>query len=354
MILMPTVSVIIPVYNAERFLVQAVESILRQTYQDFELIVVDDGSPDQSMAMIAQLGSAKIRCLRTPQQGGPSGARNWGIRHARGQFIAFLDADDVALPLRLEKQVAFLIQHPNVGLLGTWAEIIGEQGQLAADQWAFSPEPSAHLPVNLLFHNRFIGSSVMLRAELATAQGFDPTLHLAEDYDLWVRLAQLTACAILPEKLVQYRIHPHSLSYGKTSQMRQSTRLIVRNQLAALGVAATEAALTDHINIGKLQLADNLAAWQATANWLQQLAVANQTAKVYEPAALSGAFGHLWFHAATFYCRYGWPACQILLRSPITHWLPVNQQFKLLALGIKYSLTNLKIHWGGKPKDSTN
>jgi Glycosyl transferase family 2 len=335
---MPTVSVIMPVYNAERFVAQAVASVLAQTFQDFELLIIDDGSTDHSLAQVTQFGSVKVRCLRTPTHAGASQARNLGLAQAQGQFIAFLDADDVAKPDRLQKQIDFLAQHPNVGLLGTWADVIDEVGQLAPRQWTFSPEPSAHLPVNLLFHNRFILSSVMLRAELVQAEQFDPQFQLAEDYDLWVRLARRTACAILPERLVGYRA-VQGLSHQRAGEMTANTRQIVRRQLAELGLTVTEEALGQHIRLGKLELETGLAALQASAQWLAQLMAANQQKARYAPRAFHSALGHLWFHAFTYYTGAGWRAVRILSQSPLTRCLPVNQQFRLWALLVKHSLS---------------
>jgi glycosyltransferase involved in cell wall biosynthesis len=340
---MPTVSVIMPVYNAERYVAQAVASLLAQTWQDFELLIIDDGSTDASRSVVDQFGPEKIRLLHPPAHVGVAQARNLGLAAATGEFIAFLDADDVALPQRLARQVAFLRQHPAVGLLGSWAQVIDEAGQPAAAQWAFAPEPGPHLPVNLLFHNRFITSSVMLRAAHLRTPHFAPELNVAEDYDYWARLAHQTGCAILPEKLVQYRAHPAGQGQAHASDMRHHTRQIVRRQLAALGLYPTDDELERHIALGKLQLAEGPAHLRPLADWLGCLHQANARTHVYPARALAGALGHLWFHALSFYCRYGWPVAWAA-RSKLTLGLPLAQQLRVWAWLAKHL-----IGWPGPP-----
>jgi glycosyltransferase involved in cell wall biosynthesis len=334
---MPTVSVVMPVYNAERYVAQAVASVLAQTWPDFELIIIDDHSTDASMSVLGQFGSGKIRWLRPPAHVGVAQARNLGLEATTGEFIAFLDADDVALPQRLARQVAYLRRHPAVGLLGSWAQIIDQAGLPAAQQWAFSPEPNHHLPVNLLFHNRFVTSSVMLRAAHLRAPYFAPELATAEDYDYWTRLARHTECAILPEKLVQYRTHPAGQGQALASDMRHQARQIVRRQLAALGLYPTDDELERHIALGKLQLAEGSEHLRPLAQWLGQLHQANARSHVYPPQAFAGALGHLWFHALSYYCRYGrqvaWAA-----RSELTRRLPQAQQLRVWAWLAKRSV----------------
>jgi glycosyltransferase involved in cell wall biosynthesis len=340
---MPAVSIVMPVYNAERYVAQAVASVLAQTWHDWELIIIDDHSTDASMSVVGQFGPEGIRLLRPPAHVGVAQARNLGLEVATGEFIAFLDADDVALPQRLARQVAYLRRLPAVGLLGSWAEIIDQVGLPAARQWEFSPEPSQHLPVNLLFHNRFITSSVMLRAAHLRPPYFAPELATAEDYDYWVRLARHTECAILPEKLVQYRTHPAGQGQELASDLRHQARQVVRRQLAALGLHPADDELDRHIALGKLQLAEGPVHLRPLADWLGRLHQANARTHVYPPQALAGALGHLWFHALSFYCRYGWPVAWAA-RSKLTLGLPLAQQVRVWAWLAKHL-----IGWPGPP-----
>jgi glycosyltransferase involved in cell wall biosynthesis len=205
----PKVSVIMPVYNAEKYVGEAIESILNQTFQDFELILVEDHSTDQSFALIQKIKSNKIKVLQTSENSGAAISRNLGITKAQGEYIAFLDADDWAYPTRLEKQVNFLNQNASTGMVGTWAEIINEKGQLINEfVWNI---PQSQIAPRMLFHNCFVTSSVMLRREAALFL-FNNQYVPAEDYELWKRISYKMQVGILREKLVKYLEHSQGIS----------------------------------------------------------------------------------------------------------------------------------------------
>lgn len=209
----PLVSVIMPVYNAERYLRLAIESILAQSFIDFEMILIDDGSTDDSAAIIKayQQKDKRIILLQHAQNTGIVSALNDGIGLAKGQFIARMDADDISQPERLKKQVEFLEQRPDVGVLGSWAEIIDEnecrRGSVEI--------PTTHIQLTweMCFRCPIIHPSVMVRREILLSVGGYRTTHPhAEDYELWVRIAPLIKFANLPEYLLQLRKHTANIS----------------------------------------------------------------------------------------------------------------------------------------------
>jgi len=202
----PRVSVVLPVYNGERTLARTVASVLAQTFTDFELLVVDDGSTDGSRAVLAGFDDPRLRVLGFANAG-HSASRNRGIRAARAPLVAFIDADDLWLPGKLERQVAALEARPAAALAYAWTDCID-----AADAWVGT---GSHVRVDgpaferLLVRN-FLdnGSTPLVRAAaLAEAGGFDEALPAAEDWDLWLRLAWRHEFACVPEVLVLYRIH---------------------------------------------------------------------------------------------------------------------------------------------------
>lgn len=215
---MLAVSVVMPVYNAERFLGEAIESILAQSFEDFELIAIDDGSTDGSAEILDRYahGEARVRVMRREHERLPA-TLNYGCARAEGRYIARMDADDIALPERFERQVEFLDAHPRVAIAGTQIERIWEDGTRM--DVANVPLGHAEIAANLqrvccLYH-----PTVMMRtAALRALGGYRGAFYTAEDHDLWLRAAEQHELANLPEILLRYRIHRGALSFEKLEQ----------------------------------------------------------------------------------------------------------------------------------------
>ena len=201
-----------PVYNAEAYLREAIESLLYQTFQDFELLIINDGSTDRSEAIIAGVVDPRIRLVSQTNQG-LAAALNRGIQLAQGRYLARQDADDLSLPARLERQVAFLDANPDHGLIGTWAEIWSERTRTG--RYHRHPVHDDILRFNLLFDSFFVHSSVMIRKDLFDVVGMYATEQdrQPEDFELWSRIVRngRFKVANIPEVLVVYREVPTSI-----------------------------------------------------------------------------------------------------------------------------------------------
>ena len=224
----PRISVIMPVRDGARWLGEAIASVQAQTLTDFELIIIDDGSADLSaeLSAAAERSDPRIRLIRQAREGLVA-ALNCGLAAARGALIARLDADDRAHPLRLQRQSDHLEAHPEIGLLGTWAGRIDERGSLRG---ALQPPAAPEELAALLPHtNPFVHSSVMLREGILRDVGpYRTAFEGAEDYDLWLRVSEVAEVANLPERLLQYRVHPASASCRVAARQLFSTRLAQR------------------------------------------------------------------------------------------------------------------------------
>ena len=197
---MPRVSVIIPTYNRASLVQEAVASVLAQTYRDFELLVVDDGSTDGTLEALASF-AGEIRVLSLPVRRGVSGARNAGIAAAQGEWLAFLDADDLWLPEKLARQMAFMEAHPQL-LLSQTEEIWVRRG-LRVNPPRSHAKAGGDIFLRSLERCLVSPSAVVLHRRLLDAHGgFDEALPAAEDYDLWLRLAWRYEVGLLPEPLV--------------------------------------------------------------------------------------------------------------------------------------------------------
>lgn len=234
----PKVSVIMPVRDGERWVSEAIRSVRDQTLAAFELVVIDDGSTDATPDILVAAAAADPRIVVLQQQrDGLVAALNRGLAAARAPLIARLDADDVALPDRLARQVDHMAAHPGVVLLGGWATIIDEQGRPKGREMRPSPK---NLRATLMKKSPFIHPTVMFRAEAAhRVGGYHAAFEAGEDYDFWLRLADVGEIAILPELLIRYREHGGSVT--RTRQLRQ----IYSARLAKLAAAERHAGRPD-------------------------------------------------------------------------------------------------------------
>lgn len=209
----PAVTVLLPVYNGGRHLRPAIDSILAQSFTDFELLVVDDGSTDTSVSIASSTRDGRVRVVELGRNQGLSTAINRGLGEARGELVARQDADDLSCPTRLEQQVAFLEAHPRVALLGTLGRVIDEAGEFVGVVDRCLSDASIRW-----YHgwdNPFIHTSVMFRRRVLLDSGgqFDPDFDpFSQDYAMWSRIIRRHEVANLPARLVHYRLSPDSIT----------------------------------------------------------------------------------------------------------------------------------------------
>lgn len=218
---MPKVSVIIPTYNQEPYISEAIDSVLNQTYQDFEIIITNDGSSDQTLQRIQEKTDPRIRWFSFNQNQGVSVAANHCIRHATGELIAILDSDNIFLPDKLEKQVNFLKNHPEFDAVFTHAKIINKngnnhEGKEALFEKVFSQKNKDRFQwLNSFFYadNSLCNTSVLIKKSCYNQIGlYDPRLRQVHDLDFWIRLCLKSEIYILPEPLVLFRFHDSNIS----------------------------------------------------------------------------------------------------------------------------------------------
>lgn len=206
----PLVSIVMPVYNTERYLPEAVRSVLAQTFQNWELLVLSDESPGDARSVMAGFDDPRIRFLEH-KNGGPAFTRNRGMRESRGEFIAFLDSDDVWLPEKLDKQLALFQQNPDAGVVYSQRETIDEQGRILE---GYKPTLYAGKILDRLYVDNFVCmSSAVMRREVMDKVGLiDERLRMSEDFDYWLRVACFFQFAYVDEPLVKYRLHSSQVS----------------------------------------------------------------------------------------------------------------------------------------------
>jgi glycosyltransferase involved in cell wall biosynthesis len=224
----PKVTVLMPVYNGEEYLREAIWSILNQTFRDFEFLIISEhGTSDESMAIIESYSDVRIRHIHNTTRLGLVQSRNRGLKEARGEYIAWMDADDISLPQRLEKQVEFMDCHPKVGVCGTWVRTFGEQNQT----WKY-PISYDKIKADSFFKNCFAQSSVMIRVHLFKKFDlhYNENFRYAEDFELWQRCAPCFELVNIAEILVRYRISNTNTSVLINSADRKKAVIQIKKE----------------------------------------------------------------------------------------------------------------------------
>lgn len=224
----PRVSVVIPAYNAAATLPATLNSVFRQTFTDYEVVVVDDGSTDSTRTVLAGYGD-RLRVLHKMNEGKPAAARNLGVRESRGEYVAFLDADDCWRPNKLELQVPLLEQNPAVGLVYSAASVVdGEGREVRVSRCA--PEGRGRINRLLCVRNVMVGSSVIARRRaIAEAGGFDESLTSIENWDLWIRIARRWEVDFVDRPLTVYRVHAGNRSADVELRRRNIFQILAKN-----------------------------------------------------------------------------------------------------------------------------
>jgi glycosyltransferase involved in cell wall biosynthesis len=222
---MPRISAIIPVYNGEKTIRETIESVLNQTFSDFEVIVIDDGSTDSTLEIISSLKDSRIKVFTYPNSGQPE-SRNRGLSHASGEYISFLDADDLWTPDKLEAQYKALQDNPKAAVAYSWTDSIDASGKFFR-RGGYRTE-NGDVYTKLLL-NDFIESGsnpLILKQALIEVGGCDKSLTNAHDWDMWLRLAARYHFVVVPKVQILYRVSYNSMSFNVLGQERSSLQVI--------------------------------------------------------------------------------------------------------------------------------
>jgi glycosyltransferase involved in cell wall biosynthesis len=303
----PKVSVCIPVYNRAHYVKTAIDSILMQSFSDFELIVVDDGSSDASRDVVRSCADPRMRLECNPHNLGIPATRNRCLALARGEYVAILDSDDYAYPERLAKQVAFLDHHPHHALVGSWATWMDSVGR-SLGKMKRRPVKPDDAAAALIFYSPLQHSAVMGRTAILHRYGYRQEYDMNDDYDLWVRLAKRYKLANLAEALVCYRVHEGRTTRRKAERVVELQRAIYRDQLNRLEVDYNELDLERHRllpRLEKYQFAPDAEFLDWAENWLLRLRKANRLRGCYPRAAFTRMLGWGWCMACYYAAKHG-------------------------------------------------
>ena len=287
--LYPKITVVMPVYNSEKYLDTAIKSILNQTFTNFEFIIVDDASTDSSVEIINSYQDQRIKLIQNNVNQGIPISRNKSLAASSGEYIAILDSDDYAYPSRLAEQLEFMENNPDFGMVGSWVELMDENGDLTGEVWN-EEEPDQKIPCRLLFHNYFAHSAVFLRRSALNAVEINGEFYRkdypnAQDYDLWVRISKKFKVWNLPKVLIKYRVHSNCISLKAANLVESLTCKIVTDQINELGIQPTAKELALHRQIGAYEPKEidiSKEYMKDVANWLTMLRNANYKIGLYD------------------------------------------------------------------------
>ena len=221
----PLISVIMPVYNTEKYISEAIESILNQTYTNFEFLIFDDASTDKSVQIINSFKDKRIQLITKPQNTGYTNSLNMGLTMAKGEYIARMDSDDISKLNRLETQLNFMENNKDIAVCGSWFNILGSENIIK------HPVYHDEIKMALLKYCSIGHPTVMIRNSfLKTHQlSYNPQMEPAEDYDLWVRISKTGKLHNLDEILLFYRLHSNQISNLKSDKQKKLSDAIQLN-----------------------------------------------------------------------------------------------------------------------------
>ncbi|WP_417427759.1 glycosyltransferase family 2 protein [Halpernia sp.] len=233
----PAISVVMPVYNGEKFLAEAIESILNQTFRDFELLLINDGSTDKTEDIILFYKDSRIIYIKNEQNLGLIKTLNKGLDLSHGEFIARMDQDDISNPTRFEKQIKVFENNPKIGVCGTWFTLFGDNREKRIIN---HPESSEDIKISLLGYCVIGHPTVMFRREIIGNLRYDNGYKAAEDFEYWTRLSRITDFYNIPESLLNYRFHQTNISLLDNELQLLNSKKIIGNQLYYLGFEVDE------------------------------------------------------------------------------------------------------------------
>jgi GT2 family glycosyltransferase len=308
----PVVSVLMTTFNGAGFVGASIASVLAQSFPDFELIVVDDGSTDATAQVLAGIGDTRVRVLRQAANGGVVAARNAGFLAARGRYVAALDHDDLSHPERLARQVAYLDAHPDVVLVATEIEIEEVAGRRHAPDHPTGGDPAL---IRWLLHvdNPLTWSSVMFRTDAVRRLGafMRPEYELADDFDLYHRLLAVGEIARLDEVLTVYRWHARNTTYGREDALNANAVKVLEAAYAPpLGADAADAAMLVIRHLSDRKPVRDGATLARLGSYLSRLLEAFGAAQAIDAAqraTLASVTGTIWWRCVRAAMRSGMP-----------------------------------------------
>lgn len=286
------ITVLMPVYNNEKYLRPAIESILNQKFTDFEFLIINDGSTDKSKEIIRSYKDQRIRYEENIENLGIIKTLNKGIDLAKGKYIVRMDGDDISLPERLKIQYDFMEKNPEIGVSGGKVETIG-------NMTSYSTKPnnnSEEIRANLIFNTPFSHPSVIIRKDVLSSKNlfYDDNFPHAEDYELWTRVSKYSKLGNINKKILKYRMHEESICNTHSEAQRQSAQKIRILLLRDLGIYPSSEDLITHQSLKRPNNIKKELFFNQLEGWLIKLIKANNSKNIYNKIAFENIIKRRW------------------------------------------------------------
>ncbi|WP_138495940.1 glycosyltransferase family 2 protein [Paenibacillus pinistramenti] len=281
---MPKITVLMPAYNTRKYIKDAVDSILNQSFKDFEFVIIDDCSTDGTLEYLRGLKDPRIRLITHSSNKGLVYSLNEGLNMADGKYIARMDSDDISARHRFERQYAYMEEHPEVGVLGTYMTLYHNSQHI--------PKPVTHEEICCwqLFYccmghpTVFMRNSVMQKHKIR----YNPDFLHAEDYEIWNRLSEVTRIENLPEYLFAYRMHKSQVSTSQHHVQNQTADNVRKSLLARLGISPTEEEYRIHLSFFRYNIpVHDYEGYSKALAWANKLLEHNQWKNIYHQETLN-------------------------------------------------------------------
>ncbi len=284
----PKITILMPVYNGEKYIYKAIKSILNQTFANFEFLIINDGSTDQSIEIIKSFKDPRIYVVSNNKNLGLINTLNKGLDLARGEYIARMDCDDISLSYRLAKQVEFMDKHHEVGVCGSWIKFI-QTGKIFK-----YPINHDQIKALMFINNGLAHPTAMMRTSVLRKNKlyYNSSYKHVEDYDLWVRISKISCLANIPEVLLRYRLHEKQISQEYSVEQKSNLKVILIKQLKTLTLDFKKKELQLHISILSNEKVNRFKA----KNWIKKLKLTNSKTKIYAQKPFDKILKNLWFN----------------------------------------------------------
>ena len=333
----PRVSVFMPVYNAEQYLNESIDSILNQSFIDFEFVIVNDGSTDRSAEVIKTYTDPRIRFIENTQNLGLIASLNIGLETCKGEYIVRMDQDDFSLPQRIEKQVRFMDENPEYGLIGCWFEDFGENIESKIVRYS---SDDTHIRIRHLYQTHIAHPTAVLRKSVIDKFNlrFDASFVHGEDYAFWVQMSAYCKLSNYPEMLVRKRDHPRNIS-NKYAQIQQDTCAKVKQkQFEGMGITVSREEIELYTRFANPDWNFSQNEMERIYNLLEKMIAGNAQKNFIPHSELKNYLAEKWFHLCLqnrMIGKTGW-ACWNKLSFGNAYTSPVKSKLKMKAqsLGI--------------------
>lgn len=314
----PKISVVMPVYNSEKYLREAIDSILNQTFTDFEFLIFNDGSSDGSAKVIKDYKDTRIVFFDRKENLGYLVHLNEGIKIAKGEYIARMDSDDISFPRRFEKQLDFMEKNLDFGVCGTQVVTIGE----ASGYVSWLPVDDAEMRSLLLFRNSIAHPTAMIRKSVLEKHRllYDPEYYTAEDLKMWTEISKYSKLGNIPELLLKYRGHPAQIVQRDNTVLLGILRRFYKQQVCEMGLSPTDEELEIHNIISNKVFGRADSKINRAGEWILKLKQANRQGNKYPEPAFSKVLAKTWYDVCKRHECLGIWAWKVFMEWPLLRY----------------------------------